>query len=126
METTDPTSGNLRGLERKKDDVSDFHESDSARRSETKSSDARDVSIEDESNAHDASTTHASPSDSHARYASASDTRPRRSKRLSLQKKPDTRNTHKCVHTYTVINSHVSTEDKTINDESLSNKKTPK
>ena len=67
METTYPTSRNLRGLERDNGDVAEFHEYSRSRRSETKSGDARYVSIEDESNACDASTANASPRDSHAR-----------------------------------------------------------
>ena len=94
------------GAWRNNGDVDDFHGYASARRSETKSGDARNASIEDESNVCDASTTDVSPSDSHARDASASDTRPRRSKRLSMQKKRNARETRKYVQTDTVIESH--------------------
>ena len=81
-ETNNPTIGNLRAAERKNRDVFEFHESVSARRSEMKSGDARNVSIGDESNARGASKTDTSPINSHARNASASDRSPRNSKRL--------------------------------------------
>ena len=63
MKTTKPTSGNLRVSEINNGDVGNFHEYASARHSEMKSGDTPDPSIEDESNAHDASTTNVSPRD---------------------------------------------------------------
>ena len=50
VKTTDPTSRKLSGLERNNGDVSEFHESVSARRSDTKIVDAQNESIEDTSN----------------------------------------------------------------------------
>ena len=82
METTDPTSGNLRVSERNNGDVAEFHDSVSASQSETKSGDARDVSIGDKSNARGASTTNTLPRNSHARDASASERSPRNSNRI--------------------------------------------
>ena len=121
METTDPTSGNLRGLERNSRDVSEFHESASARHSETKSGDACDTLIEDVSNARDVSTTNDPPRNSHSHDVSASEKIPRRSKRLKCQKKPDAHNDQKYVHTDRVIDLHESIDDKSRNNETLSN-----
>ena len=115
METTNRTSGNMRGSERNNGDITEFHESARSRQSETKSGDARDASIEDKSNVHDASTTDASPRHSHARDASTSETIPRRTKRISLQNKSDTCNAHKYVQTDTVIEYHASIEEKSSN-----------
>ena len=64
-----------------------------------KSDDTRDGPIEDESNTCDAPRTNAWPIDSHARDASANETIPRRSKRLSLQNKLDAPDAQKYVHT---------------------------
>ena len=109
MEITEHTNINSSFLERNKEDVAEFHEPFSKpRRSDTKSDDDSDGPIADESNTRDAPTTDVSPIDSHARYASANETSPRRSKRLSLQNILDTRDAHKYVNTDTERSSKKS------------------
>ena len=70
----------------------------------------------------DAPTTDVSPSDSHLHDASPSETSPRRSKRLSLQKKPDACDARKYIQIDKVIESQASIEEKSSNYETLSNK----
>ena len=79
-----------------------------------KSDDACGASVDYEPNARDTSTTVASPIDSHARDAPVNDIGPRRSKRLSSQKKLDTRNNRKYSQT---------DKEKYRNNETLTDKK---
>ena len=72
----------MRISERNNGDVAKFHESASARRSETISGKYLDAFTEGESNARGVSTTNASPINSHARDVSASERGPRLFKML--------------------------------------------
>ena len=100
MEITDHTNGNSSFSERNKGDVAKFHEpARKPMRSETKSDDDNDGTIEDELNICNAPTTDASPNNFHGRDVSANETSPRRSKGLSFQNKLDDRDARKYIQT---------------------------